>query len=319
MLTEPRATYKPIQYPWAHEYYKKQHKAHWMFEEVPMAQDISDYNTKLSPGNRNMIGQVFRFFTTADVDVADGYSTHYMPYFKAPEIRQMHSIFAAMEGIHIEAYSLLLETLGFHDSEMSKFLDIKAMRDKHEYLANYNMSTPHEVAKTIAMYSGFTEGVQLFGSFAILLNFSRFNLMKGMGQIIAWSIRDESLHVEGNSMLFRTFISENPGIWNDKLKYEIYCGAERAVELEDAFIDVCYEGSDIPDLPKEQVKLFIRYLADRRLLGLGLKKIFNSGDRNPLSWFDALTNGLEHANFFETRSTEYTKASTTGNLQDIFK
>lgn len=317
-LLENRNHYKPLEYPWAFEYFKQQHKMHWMIEEVPLMNDLPDYEFKLTEGNRNLITMLFRFFTTADVDVAGGYCEHYLRVFKPPEIRQMLTSFAAMEGIHIEAYAMLIEALGLPEDEFKKFMDIEPMRQKHEYLSNFGTDTVEDLAKTLAVYSGFTEGVQLFSSFAILLNFSRFNLMKGMGQIVTWSIRDESLHVEGMSKLFRTLVEENPYIWTDKLKYHIYCAAERSVELEDAFIDIIYEGSDVPELPKEQVKEYIRFLADKRLLGLGLKKIFNS-TKNPLPWVDAMVNGLEHANFFEARSTEYAKASTTGNWQDIFK
>jgi ribonucleoside-diphosphate reductase beta chain len=230
----------------------------------------------------------------------------------------MLASFAAMEAVHQEAYSLLLETLGFSDDEYVKFMEHKAMLDKHEYLNNFGMDTKLDIAKTMAIYSGFTEGVQLFSSFAILLNFPRHNLMKGMGQIITWSIRDESLHVEGMSQLFRTFIQENPELWTDDLKYEVYCAAERTVELEDAFIDLCFTGAEVPDLKASEVKEYIRYIADRRLLGLGMKKIFKS-DKNPLPWIDYMVNAVEHTNFFENRATEYARASTTGNWQDIFK
>jgi ribonucleoside-diphosphate reductase beta chain len=230
----------------------------------------------------------------------------------------MLSAFAAMEAVHQEAYSLLLETLGFNDDEYQKFFEHKEMLDKHEYLSNFGMGTPIDIAKTMAIYSAFTEGVQLFSSFAILLNFPRHNLMKGMGQIVTWSVRDETLHVEGMSHLFRVFIQENPELWTDDLKYEIYCAAERTVELEDAFINLCFEGAEVPDLTAEEIKEYIRYIADRRLLGLGMKKIFGS-DVNPLPWLDYMLNGVEHTNFFENRATEYSRASTTGNWKDIFK
>jgi len=180
------------------------------------------------------------------------------------------------------------------------------------------MDNPHEIAKTLAVYSGFTEGVQLFSSFAILLNFPRHNLMKGMGQIVTWSVRDESLHVEGMSKLFRAFIQENPKIWNDELKYEIYCACERVVELENNFIDVCFKDAELEDLTPEDVKEYIRYIAGRRLLGLGMKNIFHT-KVNPLPWIDYQLNAVEHTNFFENRATEYAKASTQGNWQDIFK
>ena len=318
MLLKEREYYKPFQYPWAFENYKKQQQMHWMPEEVPLQDDLKDYKEKLSEGERTLLDNIFRFFTQADVDVCGGYAHHYLPTFKQPEVRMMLVSFAAMEAVHQDAYSLLLETLGKSDDMYQEFFDIHAMMEKHEYLQDFSMGTPFDMAKTMAVYSAFTEGVQLFSSFAILLNFPRHNLMKGMGQIVTWSVRDETLHVEGMSQLFRTFVKENPELWNDDLKYEIYCAAERAVELEDAFIDLCFHGAEVPDLSGEEIKGYIRYIADRRLLGLGLKKIFGS-EQNPLGWLDYMLNGVEHTNFFENRATEYSRASTTGNWQDIFK
>ena len=316
-LLEERAYFKPFNYPWAFEHYKTQQHMHWLPDEVPMADDIKDYNENLPETSKSLLNNLFTFFTQADVDVCCGYAKHYLPTFKQPEVRMMLAAFAAMEAVHQEAYSLLLETLGFDDDVYKDFMNHKEMMDKHEYLNDFGMDTKMDIAKTMAIYSGFTEGVQLFSSFAILLNFPRHGLMKGMGQIVSWSVRDESLHVEGMSQLFRTFIQENPSLWNDELKYEIYCAAERTVELEDAFIDLCFSGAEIENLTAQEVKDYIRYIADRRLLGLGCKKIFGS-EENPLPWIDYMTNAVEHTNFFENRPTEYSKASTTGNWQDIF-
>ena len=317
-LLEEREYYKPFQYPWAFENYKKQQQMHWLPEEVPLQDDIRDYKEKLSEGERTLLDNIFKFFTQADVDVCGGYAQHYLPTFKQPEIRMMLVSYASMEAVHQEAYSLLLETLGKSDDMYQEFFDINAMMEKHEYLQDFSMDTPFNIAKTMAVYSAFTEGVQLFSSFAILLNYPRHNLMKGMGQIVTWSIRDESLHVEGLSKLFRAFMQENPELWTDKLKYEIYCAAEKTVELEDNFIDICFEKADVPELTAKEVKEYIRYIADRRLLGIGMKKIFHSTD-NPLPWIDMQVNAVEHTNFFENRATEYAKASTQGNWQDIFK
>tara|TARA_A100001201_G_scaffold141143_1_gene135849 strand:- start:4303 stop:5259 length:957 start_codon:yes stop_codon:yes gene_type:complete len=318
MLLEPREYYKPFNYPWAFEAYKKQQQMHWLPDEVPLQDDIKDYREKLSNGEKALIDNIFRFFTQADVDVCCGYAKHYLPTFKQPEVVMMLSAFASMEAVHQEAYSLLLETLGKEESIYKEFMDIQEMVEKHEYLSDFNMEDAHNIAKTIAVYSGFTEGVQLFSSFAILLNYPRHNLMKGMGQIVTWSIRDETLHVENMSKLFRELVKEHPEIWTDKLKYEIYCAAERVVELEEKFIDICFEKASIPDLEKEDVKVYIRYIAGRRLLGLGMKNIFHV-KHNPLPWIDMQLNAVEHTNFFENRATEYAKASTQGNWQDIFK
>lgn len=316
MLTEERYYYKPFQYPWAYEFYVAQQKMHWLPEEVTMADDIKDYNQKLTEDERKLITQIFRFFTQADVDVAGGYCKHYLPNFKAPEIRMMMSIFAAMEANHIDAYSKLIETLGLPDDGYQMFMKYKAMTDKHEYLENFSMDNPEEMAKSLAVYSGFTEGVQLFSSFAVLLNFPRHNKLKNMGQIVSWSIRDENLHVEGMTKLFRTFIEENPELWTDKLKSNLYSIAERIVELEDAFIDTVFENVELEGLTADEVKGYIRFIAGRRLNQLGLKNIFYV-TVNPIPWVDAMINAVEHTNFFENRPTEYSKAATTGNWDDV--
>ena len=317
-LLEERHYYKPFNYAWAFEAYKTQQHMHWLPDEVNLADDLRDFRDKLSDDNRKLLSNIFRFFTQADVDVCCGYATHYLPTFKQPEVRMMLASFANMEAVHQEAYSLLLETLGFDDSEYQMFTQIQAMSDKHEYLSSFDTSSPMGLAKTMAVYSAFTEGVQLFSSFAILLNFPRHNFMKGMGQIVTWSIRDETLHVESMSRLFKEFIRENSDLWNDELKYEIYCAAERVVELEDAFIDTCFDKAEITGLTAGEVKEYIRYIADRRLLGIGMKAIFHSNN-NPLPWLDYILNGVEHTNFFENRATEYARASTSGNWKDIFK
>lgn len=323
-LTSPifqnRNYYKPFDYPWAYQYFKDQNHAHWMEEEVPLADDARDYHAKLTPGNQRLVANILKFFTQADVNVAGGYYDHYLPIFKKPELRQMMGQFAAMEGTHMSAYSALVDTLGLPDDTYQMFMQYKAMVDKHEYLSDFGTEDLHELAKTIAVFSAFTEGVQLFASFAILLNFQRHNLMKNMGQIVAWSIRDETIHVEGMTKVFRTIVEENPHIWDDELKYEIYSAAERVVQLEDAFIDTCFEGADLEglDITPIEVKRYIREIANRRLQALGLKPIFDVEPGN-LPWLAPLLNGVEHTNFFENRATAYTRAATTGQWKDIFR
>lgn len=317
MLTEERNFYKPFSYPWAYDNYKLQQKMHWSPEEVPLSEDIKDYRNVLNEVERTVITQIFRFFTQADCDVAGGYCQHYLPTFKAPEVRMMLSAFASMESVHIDAYSQLIETLGLPESEYKMFSNYKAMKDKHEYLERFTMDTPADIAKSLAVYSAFTEGVQLFSSFVILLNFPRNNMMKNMGQIISWSVRDENLHVEGLTKLFRTYIEENPDLWTDSLKSSIYSIAERIIQLEDAFIDTVFEAGDLKNLTAEDVKVYIRFIAGRRLAQIGLKNIFKVEENN-LPWVDAMINGVEHTNFFENRPTEYAKAATAGNWDDVF-
>jgi ribonucleoside-diphosphate reductase beta chain len=141
--------------------------------------------------------------------------------------------------------------------------------------------------------------------------------MKGMGQIITWSVRDESLHCESIIKLFRTFIQENPEIWTEELRRDIYITCATIVDHEDAFIDLAFEGGAVEGLTAREVKTYIRYIADRRLVQLGLNALFHV-ERNPLPWLDEMLNAVEHTNFFENRATEYSKASTTGTWEEAF-
>ena len=229
----------------------------------------------------------------------------------------MMASFANMESIHQHAYSLLLDTVGMPETEYKAFAEYEAMSDKHDYINKIKVTSrdKESIAKALAVYSGFTEGLQLFSSFVILLNFPRFGKMKGMGQIITYSIRDESLHVEAMTKLFREFIKENIELWTDDLKKEIYQACRDMVDLEDRFLDLVFKQGDIEGLTQSEMQKYIRYIADRRLLQLGLKPNYQISD-NPLGWLDEVL-GVEHQNFFEGRSTSYMKAGLRGNLEKV--
>ena len=315
-LLATRDYYKPFDYPWMFDYYSQQNQMHWFPEDVPLHNDVKDWQS-LDDNERNLLTQIFRLFTQSDVDVSSGYVDRYMRIFKKPEARMMMGAFNNMESIHQHAYSLLLDTVGMPEIEYKAFAEYEAMADKHEYIDNVKVTKgdKRSIAKALAVYSGFTEGLQLFSSFIVLLNFPRFGKMKGMGQIITYSIRDESLHVEAMTKLFREFIKENIEIWTDDFKKEIYQACRDMVELEDRFLDLVFEMGDIEGLTKEEVLQYIRYIADRRLLQLGLKPNYGVKD-NPLLWLDDVL-GVEHQNFFEGRATAYMKAGLRGDVDKV--
>jgi ribonucleoside-diphosphate reductase beta chain len=316
LLTE-NPVYKPFRYPWAHEAWLTQQRVHWLPEEVPLADDVKDWHRNLTAAERNLLTQIFRFFTQADVEVNNCYMKQYSRVFKPTEVLMMLSAFSNIETVHIAAYSHLLDTVGMPEIEYQAFLRYKEMKDKFDYMQNFAMNDRTEIAKTLAAFGAFTEGLQLFASFAILLNFPRFGKMKGMGQIITWSVRDETLHCMSIIRLFRTFVQENPDIWTEELRRDIYLVCATIVEHEDAFIDLAFEQGPVQGLTAEQVKNYIRYIADRRLVQLGLDPLFQSSS-NPLPWLDEMLNAVEHANFFENRATEYSRASTQGTWEEAF-
>jgi ribonucleoside-diphosphate reductase beta chain len=318
-LTDERNYFKPFSYPWAYEAWLKHEQSHWIHTEVPMLEDVKDWKNRMTESEKHFLTNIFRFFTQGDIDVAGGYVKNYLPYFPQPEIRMMLSGFAAREALHIAAYSHLIETLGMPESTYNEFLEYQEMREKHDYLLEVSSKngTKESTAAHIAAFSAFTEGMQLFSSFIMLLNFPRHGKMRGMGQIITWSIVDETQHAESMIKLFRTYVEENREIWNDELKSTIYTIAEKMVQLEDRFIDLAFGVSEMEDLSSDDVKRYIRYIADRRLISLGLKGIFKV-KKNPLPWVEEMINAPTHTNFFENRATDYAKGALSGTWEDVW-
>lgn len=320
--TDAKGYYKPFRYDWAFEYYRLQKQMDWLPAEVPLDSDIKDWKFKLNPIKRGLLTHLFRFFTTGDVDVGQAYMDKYIPIFKNEEIRMMLSTFCAMESVHADAYSLLLDSVGMPEVEYQAFKQYSEMAAKHDYISSFDVNNEVDVLKALAVFSAFTEGLQLFSTFAILMNFARGDLpggavMKGMNQIVTWSIRDESIHVEGMTKLFRVYVEEHPYLWTEELKAELYEICRTMVTLEDNFIDLAFELGGVDGLTPEEVKQYIRHIADIRLGMIMLEPIYGTREepvKNPLAhWLDPLLAGVEHANFFETRATEYAKAAFTGN------
>jgi ribonucleoside-diphosphate reductase beta chain len=310
-LRTPSVGYKPFRYPWAYEFWRRQQQVHWMPEEVPLGEDVKDWASKLNDGERNLLTQIFRFFTQSDIEVNDNYMERYARVFKPTEIKMMLSSFSNIETIHVAAYALLLETIGMPESEFAAFYDYQAMRDKHDYMGKFGVETDADILRTVAMFGAFTEGLQLFASFAMLMNFPRFNKMKGMGQIVTWSVRDESLHCEGMIKLFHAYAKET-GALTDEVKADIAECCRTVVSMEDKFIDLAFEMGPVQGMTADDIKQYIRYIADWRLGQLGLPKIYGVTE-HPIPWLTSILNGVEHANFFEARATEYSKAATKGD------
>ena len=315
-LQDERDYFKPFHYPWAYDAWLKHEQSHWLHTEVPMLEDVKDWKNRLSTEEKYFLTQIFRFFTQSDIDVAGGYVKNYLPFFPQPEIRMMLSSFAAREALHVAAYSHLIESLGMPESTYNEFLEYDAMREKHEYFQS-KVNNGASVPVKVAAISAFTEGLALFASFIMLLNFPRHGKMRGMGQIVTWSIVDETQHAEGMIKLFRTYIEENREMWHDETKSAIYSIADKMVELEDNFVDLAFQMGKVEGLRDYEVKEYIRYIADRRLISMGMKGIFKV-KKNPLPWVEAMINAPTHTNFFENRATDYAKGALSGSWNEVW-
>jgi len=310
MITDVRNYYKPFEYQIAFDFYKDQHRAHWLADEVPLASDLNDWKLKLTESEKSLIGNILKSFAQTEVHVNDYWSTKVSVWFPKPEIQAMARVFADFESIHAEAYARLNEELGLDD--FKAFLEDEVSKAKIERLIETPGETIEDRAVSLAIFSAFTEGVNLFSSFAVLMSFQLRNLMKGTGQIVEWSVRDESLHSKAGCWLFRTLLEEQPELNTDELREKIIEACNLSVQLEFDFIDKAFEMGSVEGLNKEQLKNFIKARANEKMIELGYKSIYNDIDPNLLKqieWFGHLTSGKTQQDFFAGRVTNYSKST----------
>lgn len=317
-LTSYSLTYKPFKYPWAMQIAEEHEKIHWGTWEAKLQEDVNQWkNNQISELEKQHITQILRIFTQSDVAVGGNYCDIFIKEFKNNEIRNMLLSFANREGTHQRAYALLNDTLGLPEKEYSSFLDYKEMKEKIEFMIestvvikNEKQNLLFELARSVC-----NEGMSLFSAFVMLLNYQRFGKMKGMCEIVEWSIRDESTHVNGMTKLFHEYLKENPELLDDNLKAYIYSNYAMAVTLEDALVNLVYKGKKLNELDPALIKRYVRYLADRRLLQLGFKPLFEE-KTNPLPWLDWVVSGDSFKNFFEGTVTDYNASGMIGDFDD---
>lgn len=309
-LLTPRMTYAPFEYEQAYNYWLLQQQSHWLHSEVSMSSDIDDWKMTLSDAERNIIGHILKGFTQSEVFIQEYWGQMVGNWFKKPEIQMMAATFSAFESIHAVSYAYLNQSLGLED--FAAFLHEPTAKAKIDRLVSTKGKSKEEIARSLAIFSAFNEGVNLFSSFAILLSPSRFNKMKGLGQIIAFSIKDESLHSEAGCWLFRTFVAEYPEVLTEDLKESIYEAARVTVQLEDDFIAKAFSMGKMEGIEERDLKQFIRHRTNTKLRDLGLKPLWKNVDKGSLermAWFDILSGGVSHADFFAQRVTDYSKGS----------
>ena len=325
-ILQERVVYKPFEYPEAHDYWLKQQQAHWIHTEVQMANDVTDCKSNLKDHEKNVVGGILKGFAQTETGVNDYWTGLVTKWFRKPEIIMMATTFGAFETIQAEAYSLLNEQLGLDnfaefledESTAAKIENLMNVRDGHNGEIDYP-----EVARSLAIFSAFTEGVNLFSSFAVLLSFKMRNKLKGVGQIVEWSVRDESLHSNAGCWLFRQLMTEHPELKTDKLIAEIREAAQAALDLEFNFIDKIFEMGDLENLTKDELKNFIKHRVNTKMGDLGLKPLIPSSDIDQgalktMLWFDAVIAGKQHTDFFANRVTNYSKGHMEWDSASLF-
>jgi len=328
-LFKERIPFKPFEYPvYYTEGWLKQAQAFWLHTEIPMQGDIKDWNEHLSREEKNLVGNILLGFAQTECAVSDYWTGMVTKWFPKHEIKQMAMMFGSQETIHATAYSYLNETLGLED--FAAFLHEPAIAEKFEYLTAVSSDWTHEdlaenptarqeVARSLAIFSAFAEGVSLYSSFAVLYSFQMRNMLKGIGQQMKWSVRDESLHSKMGCQLFRHMCEEYPEL-KESARESVEEAATLIVEMEEKFIDKMFEMGDLENLKSKDLKNFIRKRANEKLKELGYESMFNYNVKSAeeLDWFYHLTGGTTHTDFFAIRPTDYSKANEGEDFNDIW-
>ena len=320
-LFDERIAYKPFEYP---VYYTegclKQAQAFWLHTEISMQSDIKDWNEKLTPKEKSLVGNILLGFAQTECAVSDYWTQKVVSWFPKHEIKQMAMMFGSQETVHAVAYSYLNETLGLEDYEA--FLHEPATADRFENLVAYSGDSHVGIGRSLAVFSAFAEGVSLYSAFAVLYSFQMRNLLKGIGQQMKWSVRDESLHSKMGCQLFRHMCDENNQLAH-LCKADIIKAAETMVDLEIKYIDKMFEMGDIEGISANDLKHFIKKRTNEKLVELGYADlsghfVFNGSAASNLDWFYHLTGGHTHTDFFAIRSTDYSKAGEGEDFEDIW-
>ena len=320
-LFDERIAYKPFEYP---EYYTegwlKQAQAFWLHTEIPMSGDVKDWNEKLTKEEKNLVGNILLGFAQTECAVSDYWTQKVVSWFPKHEIQQMAMMFGSQETIHAVAYSYLNETLGLEDFEA--FLHEPATAERFDNLVAYEGTDPVEIGKSLAVFSAFAEGVSLYSAFAVLYSFQMRNLLKGIGQQMKWSVRDESLHSRMGCRLFRHMCEEKDFL-KESCKPHIVEAAHVMHDAEMKYIDKMFEAGDIEGMKSYDLKQFIKKRINEKLVELGyddLSKEFEYDEEasEKLDWFYHLTGGHTHTDFFAIRPTDYSKANEGEDFENIW-
>ena len=320
-LFDERIAYKPFEYPvYYNEGWLKQAQAFWLHTEIPMQGDVKDWKEKLTPAEKNLVGNILLGFAQTECAVSDYWTQKVVSWFPKHEIQQMAMMFGSQETIHAVAYSYLNETLGLDDFEA--FLHDPATMDRFDNLVAYNGSDTTGIGRSLAIFSAFAEGVSLYSAFAVLYSFQLRNLLKGIGQQMKWSVRDESLHSKMGCQLFRHMCEEDANLL-DACREDIVKAAQAMHDAEMNYIDKMFEMEDIEGMKSYDLKQFIKKRLNEKLVELGYIDLadffaFDSVAADNLDWFYHLTGGVTHTDFFAIRPTDYSKANEGEDFEDIW-
>jgi ribonucleoside-diphosphate reductase beta chain len=323
-LLVPRQAYKPFEYPELSPFVQGVRSTFWIHDEIDFSRDLHEFKTVLSDTERYIIGTILKTFAQTEVHVADEFWSEMYHYLPKPEVFRLCATFTENEMRHADAYDKLNEILGLTD--YATFLEDEVASARLENLMKIRKDhkgspSVRDICRTLAVFGGFTENVNLFSQFAILRSFSSNgrNVLTNIADIIDWSQQDEKTHAQAAILLFNILVEENPDIWDDEFKADIYTAARITFDIEKNLINQIFAQGELSNLSKDQLINFMKSRINQSLESMNLKAIFNVDEilLGEMSWFDDGFSALSNKDFFAKRPSEYTKSMVSFSKDNV--
>ncbi len=318
-----RINYKPFEYPEILEFTNAINRSFWVHSEVDFTADIQDFLSHLSPVEQEIVKRSLLAIAQIEVNVKTFWGNLFT-HLPKPEFNGLGSTFAECEFRHSEAYSRLLEVLGYNNA-FEKIIDIPVIKKRIDYLSNAlkhsKADNKKDYLKSLILFTILIENVSLFSQFAIILSFTRFKgAMKNVSNIIAWTSVDEQIHANAGIYIINKIKEEFPDYFDATSINEINTIVKESIEIESEILDWIFEWSELETISKENLLNFMKFRLDESLKQIGLEKIFNISEKEyqPMIWFEEeiFANSLD--DFFAKRPVDYTKHDKSITANDLF-
>ncbi len=322
-IFDKRINYKPFEYPEVLTFTEAINKAYWVHSEVDFTADTQDFHSHLSQAEKTAIKNSLLAIAQIEVAVKSFWGNLYN-HLPKPEFNGLGTTFAECEFRHSEAYSRLLEVLGYNN-EFEKLMDIPVIRNRVDYLSNALKDARSEDNKkyiiSLILFSILIENVSLFSQFAIILSFPRFKgYMKNVSNIIAWTSIDEQIHANGGIFIVNKVREEHPEMFDEETINRIRKVVTDSIQVEADILDWIFEDGDIEIISKKDLVNFMKFRVDESLERIGIDAIFNvsQSEYSKMAWFEeeVFANSLD--DFFAKRPTDYTKHDKSITANDLF-
>ena len=318
-----RQNLKPYEYPELYEYTNSIRHSYWIHTEFNYTSDIHDFHVNVTDAERTAIKRSMLAIAQIEVAVKTFWGDLYKKMPK-PEIGAVGATFAESEVRHTDAYSHLLEILGLNE-EFANIKNIPVIQERMDYLEKVielsKTDEDKQYTHSVLLFALFVEHVSLFSQFLIMMSFNKHkNLFKGISNAVEATSKEEQIHGMFGIDLINIIKEEHPDWFDKECEDTIIKACREAYESESKIVDWIFEDGELDFIPAANVKEFIKNRLNNSLASIGIERIFDVSEAllEETDWFDNEVIATKHLDFFNKRSINYNKRSSSVTADDLF-